>query len=97
MAGDEGDCKSDLGLGLTRENNMAVITYKIVSIGTSDVNATKIDIALSDEDIFKLSNVAYDGLCPVCCDNQINKDEVICCDCLDLAISYHKNICGCIK
>lgn len=70
------------------------VTETNAFIGTS-IDVSRVEIELSDLDIHRLFETAYDGYCPVCCNNEINTGEVICCDCLRRAEGYHKFTCGC--
>lgn len=75
---------------------MATALETTASIKTSE-GASQVDIKLSDIVILRLFEKAYDGYCPVCCNNEVNKGEEVCCECLARIIWYHRNTCGCIE
>ena len=57
----------------------------------------EIEIELNVFQVADLFNREFDGWCPVCQNKEINLGEVVCCDCLQQALSYHVNTCGCVK
>ena len=74
---------------------MSISIKPIGEIGK--VFGDNIAIELIDDTIQRLFYKAFDGWCPVCLSNKVNAGETICCECLERAIAYHTNTCGCIK
>lgn len=52
---------------------------------------------LAEDEILELFRWHFEGWCPVCCEQQINEGEPICCRCQEKANQYHHDTCGCIK
>lgn len=52
-------------------------------------------IELDTEKIADLFDLEFDGWCPICKTAPVNTDEMICCNCFQIALTYHINMCGC--
>lgn len=67
-----------------------MITYTIVA------NIDEIQVKIALETLISLHKAEFKGQCPVCY-NLIDPGEIVCCDCLDKAVSYHRVAsCGCV-
>jgi hypothetical protein len=70
---------------------------RVTITGTGSIGISNIDISLSSDQIEELFDEEFEGYCTVCKGTPINEGEIVCCGCLNDALAYHKNTCGCME
>lgn len=61
------------------------------------MSSSAVTVDIDDTTLLELFEDAWEGYCHVCKERTINESEVVCCECLNLALVYHHGTCGCME
>ena len=61
------------------------------------MSSSSVTVDIDDATLLELFEESFEGYCHVCKNRTINEGEIICCECLALALVDHRRNCGCME